>query len=1135
MLISRNSSRKPITTYRRLLNREPLPFIGRNEIMLELREHFNRVFENEGRAVLIYGESGVGKTRLVEKFLDGISQFEFFTFRVKAHDTDNYFIEPFNTIIEQSLQHFDYNTRIITNFITMDNAPVIFKILPQLKVFYPMEIEPAAATELELFSAVYQVIENISRLKPTLIFIDDAHLLQPSARKLLEFIIERISDKPLFFILCFTDGMRGGFKSSHFSLNEKLNLFPVRLERLPLGETVRLVCSIFQEDLSSKFCRWIYDITRGNPFFIKELLKELCGSNVLSFSEEDKRWKIKRGYRNIKMPHSLKKIFARRIKKIDREEVSFLEVSSLLGEQFDPDLVRKVLRLSKKQMEGILAKLYERYLIPVIETNCVQFLHPIQQEVIRKDIPQKRRRILHRHIARILEKAVPYEFNLRARHATALLLKREINMKLCRLVFNAARMQENKGDLASACSYYKLALAMINRCKKEYSLGAVIIKAHFYILEQTLNDKFVDSDEASDITRRLIRFGLIRLAVDLYIAAYRSLYNQFRFREAEKYIKKIFVMLGSYNIPKKIVFRLKISHCFVLRRIGKVEKARTMIKRLLKEYTPEDNFVAFSYGLNTLGLIYYREGNYETALEHFNELITIAERFGHSGIRAVAQVNIASTFSKMGRFKEAYELFSYYQQMIYTSGREYKLPILWEAMAICTYFEGKYDDSRRYFDKAIECTGKEYHRFSCNIGKANTLIESGRLNEAYAILKEYSTTVPDVDGQEEWIVNLHILWAKYYLRLKEYKRMKGFITKALKLSAKYGLNIEFAMALILKGIMDHLVDGKKSSLSNVRKGTEILKKHKAFSCLGLMLCETGIFLQDVGIFKEGIAVLNKIKAVPKAVAYIRWSRNTGLSEKITLPSERERLVVRSFGGLKVSRSEKMDVLTSREWKSAKAREMFCLLLVGTETGGMTWEELALILWPEFGTREARNNFHFTLSTLREVLGAGYIIHQDKVYFVDREKIGFDLWTFEKRYQKYKQNLRYNKIHQAQKYADEALKISAGNFLPEFHNRIVETKRLQINSKIEELTIWLANRFCKKFEYFEAIRCCYRLLEKDPINETAHRIIIHSYVELGERVKAFRQYERLVSILKNSVGIEPSIETKKIIEKIRGLH
>jgi len=246
----------------------------------------------------------------------------------------------------------------------------------------------------------------------------------------------------------------------------------------------------------------------------------------------------------------------------------------------------------------------------------------------------------------------------------------------------------------------------------------------------------------------------------------------------------------------------------------------------------------------------------------------------------------------------------------------------------------------------------------------------------------------------------------------------------------------------------------------------------------------------------------------------------------------ERLRINTFGGLAVISSGYSGTIAPNQWKSAKARELLGLFLVNTGSRGATWGEFALHLWPDFGTKTARNNFHFTLSTLRDTIGEQYIIHENNFYRLDKSKIQIDIWDFEELHIKFRQYRAQNKIHLADRCARNALKLMSGDFLPEFYNEAIQAKRTEIKNKSEDFLMYMANRCIEKHEFQEAIRLAYKIVEKDPVSEVAHEIIIRSYVELGERARALRQYERFTTILRQDFGLEPGIDIKNLIEQLK---
>ncbi|RKX68591.1 hypothetical protein DRP53_10440 [candidate division WOR-3 bacterium] len=207
-------------------------------------------------------------------------------------------------------------------------------------------------------------------------------------------------------------------------------------------------------------------------------------------------------------------------------------------------------------------------------------------------------------------------------------------------------------------------------------------------------------------------------------------------------------------------------------------------------------------------------------------------------------------------------------------------------------------------------------------------------------------------------------------------------------------------------------------------------------------------------------------------------------------------------------------------------------MINTEKGGATWGEYALQLWPDFTTKEARNNFHFTLSYLKKMIVSGFIISRRNLYLLNRDLARSDIWEFEECYRRFKEARIEQKIHKAEIYALDMILKGKGDFLPEFRSEAIEAKRWEIENRLEEVLLWLATRHLDKLEYNEAINFARLVINRTPLSERAYRIIIRSYLEQGERARAFQYYERLRILLKQEFGVEPSPETKRLISAIK---
>jgi two-component SAPR family response regulator len=1126
-----HKNRQPVVAYRRLLDREIVPFVGRDDAILQLREHLNAAFNNHGRFAIISGSSGIGKTRMVEQFITAVDPGDVIVMKARVFGAEGRDYEPFRSMLESFFNPHE-RAGIISRLIPLDIACGLLSVLPVLKKLYPVEITEKPIPVDSMLVAFNQVFDNISRLKPLIIYLDDLHLLSENSRKLLKSVVERIENKAMFVIGCYTiDKPRQEEWIDACDFDSRI-FYNLGLKSFNIAESNIFISNIFGQDFSPVFQQWLYNITKGNPYFMKEFIKELVSTNVLTFNDKVQKWHIKQDYERISIPTTISSMFDSRFRQLDKKALKFLRIASLCGEQFDPDVVTRVQRLSKKTAERIIARLSQEFFVPIPGINYLQFVHPVEREILRNAIRDSRKRILHRKIARILERIQPGAFAAIAHHKTAILSEKEKTPQLCHFIFNTARKLTEAGDLSTGYHHYRLALDIATNFGNRFSIAKSIIHARLISLSMSLKHEISDLTHAKRIAKELMRAGFVRLAAQLQTMIYRYIYTQCSFKDAARYIRQVIRSLPREAQYEDILFRLKVEQSMVWRYVGRTESARRLLQRLLKKYQMGTNMSAYCYALNILGLIFYREGDLMNASKYFEQLKDIADELDKTPMKAVALMNLNAACSKMGKIDFARDLVQQYRALIVRTGQEYKMSIYWGAMGYCSLFQGDHHEALKFFEKALEKPINSYTEFSTSYLKAEILIYLKRLEEAARIFDQYPIDSMEPPVQGEWCAYAHAVRGLYFLKKREYPEALRSIDHAIDHAQSAEFAIEYGVALILKGIVLHLVSKKKSGRNTIVKGKKMLQQAQALSYLGSLLCEAGIVLKDTHMIDEGVKILETINA-HGWLSYYK-ERTTAVHSKISTKDKetQESIQINVFGGLSVILPSHIEEIEVKQWKSQKARELLGLLLIADTGRGYTWGELALHLWPNFGTKDARNNFHFTLSTLRDTIGTDYIIHEHQFYSINREEVCSDLWKFERLFDEFLLSQAQNKLHQTEKCAKHAVKLAHGDFLPEFHNELVQAKHLEISQKTEELLLWLAKRCFDRHEFNEAMRCAYKIIEKDPVNEGAHGIIIKSFAASGERARALRQYDRLKNLLNQQFNLEPSIEVQEIVKTMR---
>jgi len=196
------------------------------------------------------------------------------------------------------------------------------------------------------------------------------------------------------------------------------------------------------------------------------------------------------------------------------------------------------------------------------------------------------------------------------------------------------------------------------------------------------------------------------------------------------------------------------------------------------------------------------------------------------------------------------------------------------------------------------------------------------------------------------------------------------------------------------------------------------------------------------------------------------------------------------------------------------------------------EALAGLLWPDCADRAALSNLRYALSNLREAIGDRQadppflLITRDTIQFNPASDHSIDLSGLEDL-----TDLETDRLVQV-------ASAHRGSFLEGFScdsapfEEWVLVKREQINQQLLDALRRLATHFEQVGQHDLTITWARRQLELEPWDEEAHRQLMRSLAQGGQRNAALAQYEACRRVLKQELGVEPSRETRTLYESIR---
>ncbi len=370
-------------TGRRRARRIPVeretPIVGREAQLARLREVFDVVTGGERHVVLLEGEAGVGKTRLLDEFAaaladDGIDhEFTYATYPLAGTG------RPYETISAALLRHVDADdVRTELARLLPEGTPIAaFTALVEGRAHggEPLSRDVVRSLFAECFRA-------LATERPLLLVLEDAHLAGETAASLLSFLARDDPASRVLLVASFRPLEDGHPLTTLVQSARSPRIHHEHLERLGPREVGLLLRSALQsERLVQELGFRLLEKTEGNPYFIFEVLRTLKQENVLK-RRDDGSWTMGGTRIDIHVPDSVRELLHGVLSRLPDEDREVLDVACVVGMEFEPDLLGDVLGMPRLALLRRLSRMERKHrLIRSIGRRC-RFDHQQLRETL---------------------------------------------------------------------------------------------------------------------------------------------------------------------------------------------------------------------------------------------------------------------------------------------------------------------------------------------------------------------------------------------------------------------------------------------------------------------------------------------------------------------------------------------------------------------------------------------------------------------------------------------------------------------------------------------------------------------------------------------------------------------------------
>lgn len=374
--------------------------VGREREVDQLCTAADVALTGRGQLVLISGESGIGKTRLVEELTTYAHLRDALVLWGRSYEGEG--APPYWPWI-QVIRAFsvDHDPEALAE--TMGpGAADIAQIVSEVRRRLPgLEPPPPSVGEeqarFRLFDTIATFMLNASRREPLVVILDDLHCADRGSLALLEFLAPQIGRARLLVVGTYRDTELHADQSLVQTLGELARVQPPRrivLRGLSRAEVARYVAMTAGVEPEQALVGAIHAKSEGNPFFVAEIVRLLSAEERLEGAAGE-----------ISIPQEVRELIARRLAPLSAYCREALSIAGVVGRDFDLRVLQAVADVDADRLLDALEEAQAARVLAPAGPGRYRFAHVLISDALVDGLSASRRLRLHRRVDEALERA----------------------------------------------------------------------------------------------------------------------------------------------------------------------------------------------------------------------------------------------------------------------------------------------------------------------------------------------------------------------------------------------------------------------------------------------------------------------------------------------------------------------------------------------------------------------------------------------------------------------------------------------------------------------------------------------------------------------------------------------------------
>ena len=701
-------------------------FIGREEEKTSISDFLrtHTVKENKPTFVKIFGEAGIGKSRLMHEIEMEVVKHD----NVRWHtcQADQILRKPFNPIIFFLRDYFDQNPKhtpqqnkenfesrldfFVEEFKAESdtyNAEELMRFKPVYNALLGFDTRKTLWEELDakarfnaIIDSVVYIFKTISRTEKLIVEFEDLHWFDESTMTFLKRLVEKVDSSPIAIVCTsryFDDGSKPIIIDNDFLIDEGFLCKEIDLNQLSDASIQAYTENKLEGKAEAPFLKFLSRTTNGNPFYLEQILAYLVESALLK--EEQNIWSIKD--EDISVSSSINSILMARVDRLSEQVKETVKTAAVIGREFEIPVLTEVMRDnqvfqdSKEKTtilrEQIIAAEKGQIWSAINELKYI-FKHSLLREAVYNMQLKSNLRELHLLIGEAIEHLymdslatryvdLAFHFEEAQRHTKAMFYMKKA-------ADNSRKNFENK----QALRYYAKMKAYLDPERDLEEYAKVLLR------ESEVLELVGQWTESLEILRKASAYA-------------EKTGNQILIGRTKNQLGKLLVLKGDYAEAKVALqsaieiftnfnddiglFKAQGNLGDLYFRQAEYDDARNYFEKsisLAKDF--KDTFTVTQI-VSNLGLTYMNQSLYQEAIRCQKDQLALCEKRGDRNGMAILNTNIGIVYSELNKIEEAFPYYEIGYKLSHELGNK-------QMEAIATGCLGHIYHERGNYSKALE-------------------------------------------------------------------------------------------------------------------------------------------------------------------------------------------------------------------------------------------------------------------------------------------------------------------------------------------------------------------------------------------------------------------------------------------------